>query len=112
MIHFSMAISGASMVPGLKEASCADETHNRQNRLLQEGLDALDMQCARTPRNISDPNDQCGYTTFGSGTGTKQASRGDVPPPFPPFCVPFPATCTSAVHSLTYRSPLEGGLKL
>ena len=54
------------------DADHADEVHNRQNQLLKEGLDALGMHSARTPRNINDPQDQCGFTTFGCARGNKQ----------------------------------------
>ena len=54
------------------EGGHADEVHNQQNRLLKEGLDALGMHSARTPRNINNPRDQCGFTTFGCARGNKQ----------------------------------------
>ncbi len=55
----------------------ADETHSRQNQLLKEGLDILGMHADLTPRNIRDPQDQCGYTTLGCPRGNKQVRSLD-----------------------------------
>ncbi|KAK9833904.1 hypothetical protein WJX74_009498 [Apatococcus lobatus] len=53
-----------------------NEIDSRQNQLLKQGLDALGMHSARTPRNINDPQDRCGFTTFGCARGNKQDTSG------------------------------------
>lgn len=67
------------MTMSLRDDGNADEVHNRQNQLLKEGLDALGMHSARTPRNINDTQDLCGYTTFGCARGNKQVSQSSAP---------------------------------
>ena len=64
-----------------KKIHGADETHSRQNQLMKQGLDALRMHVDLTPRNISNPRDQCGYTTFGCARGNKKVRQASVSVP-------------------------------